>query len=806
MNSYIHARLAARRARQRARTFSAVLTFLALASPMAAHAAVRGEGITHARGIATDVVGTVSDSVSGRPIGSAQVSVMQGTRVVFNTTTDDFGRYRAHNLDVGTYAMSVHGLGFRAQTRSITISGGAGTMRADFLLVPAVLNLQAIEVRASTPLALNTRTGDQVFNQDDYHGAPTTTTSQILQESIAGAARAPTGEVHIRGQHAEYTYYVDGVPVPSGISGSLNELFDPQVVNQITFQTGGWDAEYGNKNYAIVNVATKIPSGGLHADASTYGGSFGSNGQSLSMSTNIGRLGLFGSGARQVTDMRREPVAFDSLTFVPFNVHNHGEDLFTFGKASYSISNTDVLNLDANWSRTTFQVPFNPAQTSSFDDQQRDINSFINLGWRHQGGVASVNGDSSSAGPSELFAGLFYRHGSLRYTPGLNDAPQFFFFPDTVNAYNVRETRSFNTVGAKIDYTVHPRHQLELKTGFLASSTTGNEDFATTDARGRFGPASVSTLKGSDVGGYAQMAYSPTAKVEIRTGARYDVHTAPFAGTQRQLSPRFRLNFFPDPSTTLYAYYGRLFVPTNVEELRTITNAAVGTAAEPTLPERTNFYEVGLVHRLPVAGLVAKLSGYHKDSRPGIDDATIPGTAIVTSVNLGRVWTNGIEGVLEIRPSGPLSGYINASIIHAYGQAPITGGFLPAADPKGYFDLDHDQRVSLVASATYSADKLFVTGTANYGSGLTNGLTPEGVPNSTFGTGLFAMNPFLKVDPSTIYNASIGYTIVAGKTVVRPQLYVENLFDKHYLLKGSFFSGAQVGRPRSLQIRVNVGA
>jgi outer membrane receptor protein involved in Fe transport len=302
------------------------------------------------------------------------------------------------------------------------------------------------------------------------------------------------------------------------------------------------------------------------------------------------------------------------------------------------------------------------------------------------------------------------------------------------------------------------------------------------------------------------MAYSPTAKVEIRTGARYDVHTAPFAGTQRQLSPRFRLNFFPDPSTTLYAYYGRLFVPTNVEELRTITNAAVGTAAEPTLPERTNFYEVGLVHRLPVAGLVAKLSGYHKDSRPGIDDATIPGTAIVTSVNLGRVWTNGIEGVLEIRPSGPLSGYINASIIHAYGQAPITGGFLPAADPKGYFDLDHDQRVSLVASATYSADKLFVTGTANYGSGLTNGLTPEGVPNSTFGTGLFAMNPFLKVDPSTIYNASIGYTIVAGKTVVRPQLYVENLFDKHYLLKGSFFSGAQVGRPRSLQIRVNVGA
>src|SRR5881227_4436424 len=88
-------------------------------------------------------------------------------------------------------------------------------------------------------------------------GAPTNTTSQILQQSIVGAARAPTGEVHIRGQHAEYTYYVDGVPVPAGISGSLNELFDPEVVKQIDFQTGGWDAEYGNKNAAVVNVTTR---------------------------------------------------------------------------------------------------------------------------------------------------------------------------------------------------------------------------------------------------------------------------------------------------------------------------------------------------------------------------------------------------------------------------------------------------------------------------------------------------------------------------------------------------------------------
>jgi hypothetical protein len=192
-------------------------------------------------------------------------------------------------------------------------------------------------------------------------------------------------------------------------------------------------------------------------------------------------------------------------------------------------------------------------------------------------------------------------------------------------------------------------------------------------------------------------------------------------------------------------------------------------------------------------------------SSPGIDDATIPGTAIITSVNLNKVWTNGIEGVLEVRPDGPLSGYLNASVIHAYGQAPITGGFLPADDPQGFFDLDHDQRISVVASGTYSANKLFVSATAIYGSGLTNGHTPEGFPNITFGTGLFDMNKYLKVDPSTIVNLSAGYTFVAGAMVVRPQIYFENLFDKQYLLKGAFFSGAEVGRPRSVQVRVNLG-
>jgi outer membrane receptor protein involved in Fe transport len=198
--------------------------------------------------------------------------------------------------------------------------------------------------------------------------------------------------------------------------------------------------------------------------------------------------------------------------------------------------------------------------------------------------------------------------------------------------------------------------------------------------------------------------------------------------------------------------------------------------------------------------VVAKLSGYHKRSSPGIDDNTVPGSAIVTSVNIDQVRITGIEAAVEVHPPGPLSGYVNAALNHAWGHGPITGGFFPADFPAGDFDLDHDQRVSVVASVTASKLGGFVSATVIHGSGLTNGEDPD----ASYGTGLFDFNRSIHVSPNTIVNASAGYAFVAGQVTVRPQLFVDNLFDQKYLLKGAFFSGASVGRPRSVQAKVEV--
>jgi hypothetical protein len=782
------------------RLFALVLLFVPVRNALAGWNA----GARIANG---DISGVVTDSSNGQPLESAEITIAnQGGAVIASASTNTFGNFTIHNVAPGAYSIAVHLIGFRAVAQPLTVSSSAASgQQVKFALTPVGLDLEAMRVLAPATITVDTRSGDQVFKQNDFHGAPTMTTSQIVQQSIAGAARAPTGEVHIRGQHAEYTYYVDGVPVPPGISGSLNELFDPQVVNQISFQTGGWDAEYGGRNTAVINVATKIPSGGFHGSFTGYGGGYsgstvsgptGSNGQSGTISGNSGPWGFFLSGARQFSDMRLEPVVIDPDSKRISNFHNDGTDYYGFGKLQYSPSAHDIFTFEGNLSTTKFAVPYDSSGGAFQNDHQNDGNSFVNLGWHHLVGQVDDNGQA----PADFFSGLFYRRASLRYDPDVHDNPSFQFFPDT-NLYNISENRAASIYGIKADYAFRPGHETEFKFGTLSTLTTGHENFSTFNGT-QFGPQSNVDLSGHDIGVYGQVSYAPVEWVEVRGGVRYDSHSAPDTPVASQVSPRIRLNFYPSSSTTAYLYCGRQFMPTNIEDLRTITSAAQGgQAQDPTTPERDNFFEGGLIQRFPEAGIVAKLSAYHKESSPGIDNNTVPGSAIVTDVNIQHVRVTGIEGVLEVRPRGPVSGYINAALNHAYGYGTITGGFFPDQPPSGFFDLDHDQRLSVVASATYSPSNFFLSGTAIYGSGLTNGKTPDACQCS-FGEGLFDFNSGTHVSPNTIFNAAAGYALRVGATAFTPELYVDNLFNKTYLLKGAFFSGASVGRPRSFQLRL----
>ena len=66
--------------------------------------------------------------------------------------------------------------------------------------------------------------------------------SNIIASSVPGAAQSSSGELHIRGSHGQYTYYLDGAPLPSSISGSFSDLIDPKNIETLHVYTGGFPA------------------------------------------------------------------------------------------------------------------------------------------------------------------------------------------------------------------------------------------------------------------------------------------------------------------------------------------------------------------------------------------------------------------------------------------------------------------------------------------------------------------------------------------------------------------------------------
>ena len=749
---------------------------------------------------------SVFDADQHIPIELARVALFRENRMIAQDAANPAGQIRFRDIQSGAYTITAWFVGYETFTDSVIIDESHSL--DSIWLHPQGIQTKEVEVvgQHETSLShINVATGNQVFESQAYHAPPTTQMTTLVQENVMGAARAPTGEVHIRGQHGEFTYYVDGVPVPLGVFGGLNEVVDPKAIERATFITGGFPAEYGGQMSAIIDLNNRVPTGKFHLDVSSYVGSYlvptggngdtlgsrvgmlravNSNGQNLSVSDHAGNLGLFISGTRQETDRRIDPP-------VPNLFHDHGFDYFLYGKFDYVLSDFDYLTSNLNFGRTYTEVPFDSVEQIASDIQQTS-NGFQTLSY-----FRTLSSDIDRE--SNFFFGGYAREGELVYTPGEIDPPGFQFFGDTVNTYRLAEDRRFTTLGFRSTVDKRLSHEFMLKAGLNFSSTTGSEQFTSRDSVNNPGPSVITDFTGSDFGVFAQMEWHPISWTSVDLGLRYDQHVAPDVALQHQLSPRIRWTFMIDEFNSAYLYYGRIFMPTNVEGLRSIAVNVSSTLA-PTLPERDDFYEFVYTTNLSF-GLTGKFSAYYKEGKPGIDDETIGSSAIKTPVNIEAVKTTGFELGFNYRGrEAPLSAYMNAALTHAYGSGVITGGFLPFDDDGPATDLDHDQRLSAVIGVNYQPETWFVNLVGVYGSGLANG-NPDGVG---YETGLFDFNTATHTAPSWILNLSGGYTIrLTDGATLEPALYITNVLDHAHLIKGAYFSGASWEERRSIVLKLS---
>ena len=743
---------------------------------------------------------TVLDSATNQPLELVNLILQKDGSIVNINVTDHAGKSIFHNLSTGQYNLSVHYIGYKDYTIPLNIN--ETDSKLTIKLTQGTIGLDEVVITGNKTTHVSNfvdiKTGYQIFEGETFHAPPSSRMTTLIQQNLTGAVRAPTGEVHIRGQHGEFSYYIDGIPIPLGVFGGLNEVVDPKVIKLITFYTGGFPAEYGGQIAALINIQNQVPPGPFHLSLSSYTGSYltssenlgpdvgnfkalNSNGQSFSLSSHNGNFGFFLSGSRDESD-RRTDQPIDSL------FHDHGFDYFLYGKLDYILGNNDYLTSNLNFSETQTQIPFDPLEGINFDTQN-SFNAFQTLSYFH-----TISNEIDKE--KNLFAGFYVREGGLKFLTSPEDESRQFIGSDTTTSYTVDQNRKFTTFGTRIKYSDRLSHEFIYMTGLNLSITNGTETFTFKDINGN-GSINNTDFTGSDFGLFIQSEIRLFEWSDIEAGLRYDQHIAPLIPLQKQFSPRLKFSFFLNDENTLFLSYDRIFMPTNIEGLGSIATA-VGDSSTATLPEKYNLYEGGIIHNFNV-GVSAKASYFQKDSSPGLDDETLGSSTIRVNVNINKVKVNGIELSLNYsQPTSPFSAYLNGALIHAYGTGPVSGGFLPPDNSNTPFDLDHDQRLSVVASVNYQPQNWFINLTGIYGSGLANGND-----DYVFKTGLFEFNQGAHTTPSWILNLSGGYTFrLSNESTIQPSIYVTNLLDHSHLIKGAFFSGASFEERRNVVFKL----
>jgi hypothetical protein len=219
----------------------------------------------------------VTGSLEGRILSSQGESLqdavvtasgpfLQGTREV---TTDARGRFLLLWLPAGTYTVRLRALGYGpVALRDVRISLGSTTSLGDVTLVAQAVELAEIVVSGARPLIdPTTAAAATVLDSAAFLALPTERNFRSITALVPQANPSPYGDgVNVAGATGtENGYFIDGIHVtdPFQGDGSVNLPFN--FMREVQVTTGGYEAEYGRTQGAVVNVVTNSGGNEWHA-------------------------------------------------------------------------------------------------------------------------------------------------------------------------------------------------------------------------------------------------------------------------------------------------------------------------------------------------------------------------------------------------------------------------------------------------------------------------------------------------------------------------------------------------------------
>ena len=108
--------------------------------------------------------------------------------------------------------------------------------------------------------SLSPETGGSVYRfsekaiQDLPQGNNTSLNQVLLQ--APSVVQDSFGQLHVRGDHANLQYRINGVQLPEGITG-FGQVISPRFAQSVSLLTGALPAEFGLRTAGVIDIKTK---------------------------------------------------------------------------------------------------------------------------------------------------------------------------------------------------------------------------------------------------------------------------------------------------------------------------------------------------------------------------------------------------------------------------------------------------------------------------------------------------------------------------------------------------------------------
>ena len=658
-----------------------------------------------------------------------------------------------------------------------------------------VQNLGAIDVSAALDQARNSLSPDTgssqyVIDQKAIAALPlgaSTPLNQVLLQA-PGVVQDSYGQLHIRGDHANVQYRVNGVLIPESISG-FGQTLDARTIKEVKLIDGALPAQYGLRTAAVVDITTKsghdLGNGG---SVGIMGGSFGTLNPNASIWGSTDRWSYF-----LTANYLENDVGIENPTSSRKPIHDHTNQVKGFGDISYLINDTTRLSFMFGVSNSRFEIPNNPDQTPQFGYLDTvDFNS-ANLNEQQQEktrfGVLSLQG---KLGETAYQVSAGQRYSSVDFTP---DAIGDLMFNGV--AADINRTNRASTLQADFSTPLGDSHTLRY--GIYGSFEHGNINnnslvFPANDDGSQASTTPIDILDDSRLiartySAYVQDEWSVTDKWTINYGVRGDKYH--LFRDESQLSPRLGVVYQATQDTTIHAGYSRYFVPpateiistTNIAKFAGTTNQLPSDGNNTALSERSDYYDAGVSQN--IGPLTLGVDAYYRKVSRLQDEGQFGAALVYSNFNyeFGRI--RGVEFTANF-DQGPVSAYFNMAYNRAMGKRIITGQYNFSPDDlayiyNNYIHLDHDQKLTSSGGISYA-----VTGDTKVGADYIfgSGLRSDGeVPNGLSLPYYFQLN----------LNVSHDFNFDSTGTL-HTQLALINALDRTYELRDG--TGVGVGAPQ----------